>query len=857
MTVAGVSCKRDIQYPFQDPMLDVKDRTWDLISRMTLDEKLEFLYVTQPELPRLGVAEYHYGNEALHGIVRRNGPATVFPQAIGLAATWDPELMKRCADAIGNEARAKHNENQGQMKGGEIWGGQFDGLLTFFSPTINMARDPRWGRTAETYGEDPCLTGEMAVAFIEGMQGDEPKYLKVLCTPKHFVANNEDANRFKANVLVSRKTLYEYYLPAFRKSIVEAKAGAIMSAYNAINGIPCTANKWLLDTLLRQEWGFEGYVVCDCGAIKHLYESHKYSANSYEAGIEAFRAGIDLECGGLRDLRNAVAKGLQENLFVEPDLDTALFNIFKGRFLLGMFDPEDQVPFNSIPASMVASQKHQDLALEAARKSIVLLKNDTLESGKPLLPVDISKNPNILVLGPNANICQFGERNYSGVPAIDPVSPLEGIIAEFSGECNINYIPWIDREFMESFVPVNKAFVPGVEEMGFKGTYIPGDQESSVPELIRTDPVIVFDWDNIPPDPFLNEGEFSIHWEGVLRDLPPGEYSFRIEYRGNVSLSINKSMEGIGKQDSGVSELEIPFFIDSVQDLPIEINFQGDNQNSPVCRFLWKYKPSKSIEVDDNRNIYSQADLIIAVLGLDSEKAVEGTDRDNLDLPQDQLDLIKEVYAANSNIIVVLINGNPLSVNWLDENIPAILEAWFPGESGGTAIAEVLSGKENPGGKLPLTFYRSVSQLPPIDSYEIQNGHTYMFLEAEPLYPFGFGLSYTRFRYDNLRLDPVGDSLNISLELINAGNHSGDDVVQLYFSKVEKNRDDPIRKLFDFRRVNLEAGQKKTLNFTIHPKEVFVEYDENQKGLAPIRGNILIEAGNSSAHLPLGEFFIQ
>jgi beta-glucosidase len=638
--------------PYLDYQLPIEARAKDLVSRLKLDEKISLLDYTEPAIPRLGVRAYHFGNEALHGVVRP-GNFTVFPMSIGLASTWDPDLIHEMTVAISDEARARYNADHGEMQTGGPLDGVANGTLTFWSPTINMARDPRWGRTAETYGEDPYLTSRLAVAFIHGLQGDDPHYLKTVATPKHFAAYNEEYDRFEARVTVSEKALQEYYLPPFHAAITEGKAESIMSSYNAINGVPSTANRWLLTELLRDQWKFGGYVVTDCGASPNLVDKFRYAKTPEEGAAMAINAGVDLECWGLFQKNLAHAK--DAGLVSSDSIDRAVTNVLRARFRLGMFDPPEMVPYSKIPVESIGSPAHQSVALRAAQESMVLLKNDAYRN-TPLLPLNRKSLHSIAVVGPYPATAELGD--YSGTPVHAAISPLEGIRAEAGDALNIRYIPYIK--------PI--------------------------------------------PDP----------------------------------------------------------------------------TSSTSAKF--------AREAEAARN----SDVAIAFLGFGKDSGMEAQDRANLDLSADQQELIQEVVAANPRTIVVLISGGPLAIEWIASHAPAILEGWYPGEQGGNAIADVLFGKVNPAGRLPLTFYQSTSQLLDFHDFEISHGRTYQYFRGHPLYAFGHGLSYTHFTYSKLRFDrktaKPGEVIHARFEVTNRGRMDGEEVVQLYLNANSGQQDMPIRR---------------------------------------------------------------
>jgi beta-glucosidase len=683
---------------YENPEAEIDKRVNNLLSLMTVEEKMELLYEVAPAIPRLGIVKYDHGNEALHGVVRP-GKFTVFPQAIGLAATWNPNLIYDVSTAISDEARARWNELEQGKKQTE----KYSDLLAFWSPTVNMARDPRWGRTPETYGEDPFLTSRMGVAFVKGLQGNDPRYLKVVSTPKHFAGNNEEHNRFECKAVMSERALRSYYLPAFKALITEGKAQSIMSAYNAINGVPCTANKWLLTDILRNEWGFNGYVVSDCGAPGFLYTPHNFAPTREDAAAMAIKAGLDLECSGYCNecfiFRDYLPKAYNMGKVTESEINSAAFRVLRARFKLGMFDDPSLNPYTKISPSVIGNPEHQNLSLVTAQQSIVLLKNSS-----NLLPLNRNNIKSIAVLGINAASCEFGD--YSGSPMNDPVSPLQGITNKAGNNIKVRAIPWMGKT-----------------------------------------------------------------------------------------------------SDKKAADM-----------------FQAEKQLAKSC------------------------DVAVVVLGMNKSIEMEGRDRTSLELPDDQQKFIQDIYKSNPNTVVVLVAGSSLAINWIQENVPAILNAWYPGEQGGNAIADVLFGDYNPAGRLPLTYYKSTNDLPAFDDYEVFNGRTYMYFEKKPLYPFGFGLSYTSFSYSNIRLDkPLierGDTISVSIDIQNTGKYDGDEVVQLYLQQKSDTLKLPIKQLKAFQRINLRKDEAKTVSFLLSRKDL--SFWNNKNEFVMESGEIRILIGASS-----------
>jgi len=751
--ISLMSCANQI--PYKNTQLSVDQRVEDLVSRMTVEEKVKQMSHLAPAIERLGVIEYgpnfdntlmgddhpdysqedldeakrqrgwenleHWDegscldggwwNEALHGVARA-GLATAFPQCIGLGSTWNPDLIRKMTDVASTEARI-HNMTYGKK-------------LTYWSPTINILRDPRWGRTEESYSEDPYLLSRMAVAFVKGFQGDHPKYLKAVATLKHFVANNSEYNRHNGSADVSERFLREYYLYAFQAGITEGGAFSVMSAYNAINGVPASANNWLLDDVLRGEWGFRGYVVSDCGAVSDIVHQHKYETNPEKAVALVAKAGTDLECETCETeqflydkyLLNAVNKGY----ITEKDIDKNVTRLFRARFLLGEFDPPQSVPYTSIPKSKLDCKEHRDLALQIAKESIVLLKNQN-----KTLPLNQKKIKSIAVIGPNANRTVLG--GYSGSPSVS-ITPLQG-----------------------------------------------------------------------------------------LKD----------KVKGNVKIRYSEGCKVMDK---------------------VEIDWDDEN-DKPIFKMLDETK-----SINDAVELAGKCDWAIVFAGTNLDVANEAADRTDLDLPGNQLKLIQEVNKANPNTIVVLINGMSLTINWVNENIPAIVEAWYPGQAGGAAIADVLFGDYNPGGKLPVTFYKKFEDLPPLGDYDITKGHTYWFNKKKPLYPFGHGLSYTTFKYKNLKVssktfDTSKDNkISVSIDIQNAGPVKGDEVVQLYIKDLKSSVIQPAKKLRKFKRITLDKGRTKTVTFELS-NEDFCYWDENTKDWHIEPGQFEIQIGASSVEIKL------
>ena len=827
--------KNGVMDTYENPEAEIDKRVNNLLLMMNVEEKMQLLHEVAPAIPRLGVAKYDHGNEALHGVIRP-GKFTVFPQAIGLSATWNTDLINKVSTAISDEARAKWNE----LDQGKNQFEKYSDVLAFWSPTVNMARDPRWGRTAETYGEDPFLTSRIGVAFVKGLQGDDPRYLKIVSTPKHFVANNEEHNRFECKVNVSERALRSYYLPAFKALITEGKAQSIMSAYPAINGVPCTANKWLLTDILRNEWGFNGYVVSDCGAVGNVYSPHNYAPTREDAAAMSIKAGLDLECAGYCNdcymYRDFLPKAYNLGKVTESEINTAAFRVLRARFKLGLFDDPTLNPYTKISPKVIGSKEHQQLALETARQSLVLLKNSN-----HLLPLNRNKIKSIAVFGINAATCEFGD--YSGTPLNEPVSPLQGIINKAGSKIQVKTIPWIGTMTQQQIIPPaffvhqeNGKLKKGLKVEYFANSSLTGKPSESVTENILFDPA------NQPPNSVVPPVPMSICWTGFLQPKISGKYAFEPKKMGEFRLYLDGKMLTDSKDEIITVDLE------AGKTYSIKVEYICKSGSS-YCSLSWKTPDKKRSDMYlEEKKLAGKSDVSIVVLGINKSIEMEGRDRTTLELPVDQQQFIQEIYKSNPKTIVVLVAGSSLAVNWIQDNVPAVVNAWYPGEQGGNAIANVLFGDYNPAGRLPLTYYKSTTDLPAFDDYEVFNGRTYMYFEKKPIYAFGYGLSYTTFNYSNISLDkPVmekGDTVTVNVDIQNAGKLDGDEVVQLYIHQKSGSLKLPQKQLKAFQRINLKKDETKTVSFKLSRKDLSFWNEKNEFVLEP--GDIQIQIGASS-----------
>jgi beta-glucosidase len=806
---------------YMNPDLPIEERVADLVSQMTLEEKVSQLVNDAPAIERLGIPRYNWWNECLHGVARA-GLATVFPQAIGLAATWDDALILRVATAISDEARAKHHEFVRRGKRGIYEG------LTFWSPNINIFRDPRWGRGMETYGEDPFLTGSLAIQFIRGLQGNDPRYLKAVATAKHYaVHSGPEPTRHTFNAVIDDTDLWMTYLPQFEASVREAHAFSVMCAYNRLDGAACCASPRLLDTILRRDWGFDGYVVSDCGAITDIYQTHKLVQTAPEAAALGVKAGCDLECGSVYEsLATAVAGGLVS----EQEINRAVSRLFTARFKLGMFDPPERVPYAGIPYRVVDSPEHRSLALEAARKSIVLLKNDG-----NLLPLRKDLRT-IAVIGPNANDVEVLQGNYNGTPS-DPITPLRGIREKVSGKTRVLYAlgsEWASNLPVLEVVPSSALLTSEGSRRtnGLKGEYFDNREFKGAPVFTRVDRQVDFHWRDRSPDPRIRDDDnFAVRWTGELVPPVTGTYylggygltGFRIYLDDELLTRFENVHEPSKTYEKRVLEagrayrLRIEYF---------------EKEGDALMQLLWA-APRRGLEKEAIQ-VAGQSDAVILFMGLSPRlegeemrvqlEGFKGGDRTDLNLPAVQESLIKAIHGLGKPTVLVLLSGSAVAVNWASGNVPAIVQAWYPGQAAGTAIADVLFGDANPGGRLPVTFYSSVDQLPPFDDYSMA-GRTYRYFKGTPLFPFGYGLSYTKFTYSDLHVPGAAEAdqgVVVSVQVENAGDRAGDEVVQLYLSDLESSVAAPTRTLAGFQRITLKPGEKRKVEFTIRPRQLSV-----------------------------------
>ena len=825
--------------------LSFEERAEDLISRMTLEEKVSQMLDQAPAIERLGIHEYNWWNEALHGVAR-SGLATSYPQAIGLAATWNEDLIFEMATAISDEARAKHHE---YARNGTYH--RYQGL-TIWSPNINIFRDPRWGRGQETYGEDPFLTGRIAYNFIQGLQGDDPEYLKTVATVKHFaVHSGPEPERHEFNAVVGERDFWETYMPMFETGIVDGGAYSLMCAYNRVNGEAACASDELLMDILRDRWNFDGFVVSDCWALNDIHNDHALAKDAVEASAMALRSGTDLECG--TSVYTRLAEAVEAGYITEKQIDVSLKRLFTARFKLGMFDSPEEVAYQSIPYSVVDSDEHKELALKVARESIVLLKNE----GVLPLRKDLKK---IAVIGPNADQELIMLGNYNGMPS-EIVTPLEGIKEAVSKQTEVLYS--LGSELVDEYPvvePVNSSVFRTLN--GNEGlTFTLSSTVDSKLVTVRTVTSVAEDWGENAPHPELDEDSFIARWTGKLLPEATGEYKFQVSSTLKFEVLIDGEVI-VNSENNWGNEHDFPApetseFIYLEKGKTYDFKIEAEDSKGDAQLFLEWARPANQLR-DQALEMAKDADAVIFVMGLTprlegEEMAVDldgfrGGDRTDIKLPEAQMNLMKEIHAFGKPTVLVLLNGSALALPWAKDHIPAIVEGWYGGQAGGEAIADVLFGDYNPAGRLPVTFYNSVEDLPPFEEYAMAN-RTYRYFEGDPQYPFGHGLSFTSFSYGELKVSNYSlikaDSVKVSVEIKNTGEFDGDEVVQLYVSFPGSKVKRPIKDLRGFRRIHLKKGESKHIEFLVYSKDLRYWDPDKDKWIFEV-GPVEILVGSSS-----------
>jgi len=848
--------------PFLDTTLTPEQRAADLVHRMTLAEKASEMQNNSAAVPRLNIPAYQWWSEALHGVI--NDGVTEYPEPIGLAATFDAPGIHTMAGQIGIEGRIKHVQNVREGHTG-IMGG-----LDFWSPNLNIFRDPRWGRGQETYGEDPFLTGRMGVAYVTGLQGDDPKYYLAIATPKHYaVHSGPEPTRHFADVDVSKHDQVDTYEPAFRAAVVEGKAGSVMCAYNAINGEPACASQYLLQDQLRGKWGFKGYVVSDCDAVLDVAANHRYRPTQAQGAAISVIRGMDNECVTFTSrlgepVEKAYVDAVQQGYLPENTLDTALIRLFTARIKLGMFDSPEMVPYTKIDKKELDSAEHRAHARKLANESMVLLKNDGLLPLKP----GIRK---IAVLGPLADQTRPLLGNYAGQPT-HIVSILDGLKAEFP-DAAITFVP--GTQFLRTDgTPVPDTLLttpdgkPGLKadynEGIRRGPPVPGS--STTPIASRIEPNVKLTDGNLPSE-VVGRKTFGVQWSGFLTPTDSGDFILGLRAAGFARLTVDDKQVAMAFGGGGISSAVGRVHLEKGRKVALEIAY-GSRDGKAHAELIWTR--SNNAPSPEAIAAAKNADVVIAVVGITSQLEGEempvtepgflGGDRTSIDLPQPEEELVEAVAATGKPLAVVLTNGSALAVNWINEHANAVLEAWYPGEEGGAAVAETLSGKNNPAGRLPVTFYTGANQLPNFEDYGMAN-RTYRYFNGKPLYPFGYGLSYTKFSYSGLSVPAsavaAGQPIGADVTVTNTGQSAGDEVVQVYL-KFPAVKGAPHIALRGFQRIHLEAGASQKVHFDLKERDLGIVTEEGSPIIAPGDYTISIGGGqpDTSATVVTGKFHI-
>jgi beta-glucosidase len=839
--------------PYMNTNLTAEQRAVDLVHRMTLAEKATQMYNNSAAIPRLNVPSYQWWSEALHGVI--NTGVTEYPEPIGLAATFDAPNIHIMAHQIGIEGRIKHVQD---TRNGHVGIG---GGLDFWSPNLNIFRDPRWGRGQETYGEDPFLTGRMGVAYVTGMQGDDPKYYLAIATPKHYaVHSGPEPTRHFADVDVSKHDEIDTFVPGFRAAIVEGKAGSVMCAYNSINGEPACSNSFLLQDQLRGKWGFQGYVVSDCDAVLDVAANHRYRPNQAQGAAISVIRGMDNECVTFTSrhgdpVEKAYIDAVQQGYLPEGTLDTALVRLFSARIKLGMFDPPEMVPYTKIDPKELDSAEHRAFARKLSNESMVLLKNDGMLPLKP----GIKK---IAVVGPLADQTTPLLGNYAGQPT-HVVSILEGLKAEFPGAA-ITYVP--GTQFLRADGnPIPDAMLTTPDgKPGLKADYSesmgrPGRGSDAPAFTSRTEANVNLTEANLPSEAAGKKG-LGVRWTGFITVPETGDYLVGVRGLGFGRLSIDDKQVAMlgarGQVDAAVGRAHLV----KGEKASLSLMYGNMGGGKPQAQLIWaKVNDAPSPEaVAAAKN----ADIVIAVVGITSRLEGEempvtvpgfsGGDRISIDLPEPEENLVEAVAATGKPVAVVLINGSALAVNWISQHANAVLEAWYPGEEGGAAVAETLSGKNNPAGRLPVTFYKDLTQLPHFEDYEMTN-RTYRYFKGKPLYPFGYGLSYTTFAYSNLSVPTqaiaAGQPVSADVTVTNSGKVAGDEAVQVYI-KFPDMKGAPRIALRGFQRVHLDPGASQKVHFDLKDRDLVMVTENGDPIIAAGTYTISIGGGQPDTAAP-------
>ncbi|WP_205508612.1 glycoside hydrolase family 3 C-terminal domain-containing protein [Longitalea arenae] len=834
------------KFPYQNFNLSFEERVNDLVSRMTLEEKVSQMLNASPAIPRLDIPAYDWWNETLHGVARTPYNVTVYPQAIAMAATFDTAALFKMADFSALEGRVIFNKAVAAGKTNARYLG-----LTYWTPNINIFRDPRWGRGQETYGEDPYLTAQLGDAFVRGLQGNDPKYLKAAACAKHYaVHSGPEPERHVFNADVSAYDLWDTYLPAFKKLVTDSKVAGVMCAYNAFRKQPCCASDLLMTDILRNQWNFTGYVTSDCWAIDDFFKNHKTHPDAASASADAVFHGTDLDCG--TDAYKALVQAVKEQKITEQQIDVSVKRLFLIRFRLGMFDPPSMVKYAQTPTSALEAAAHAKHALDMAHESIVLLKNqnNTLPLKKRL--------QKIVVLGPNANNVISPLGNYNGTPS-KLVTILQGIKDKAGAATQVVYekaINFTNKNILDYRDISKSCSIEG--KQGFKASYYNNTELNGEPVATRFEQGIDHNW---------QEGEavlenlkaysFSARYVTDYKASTDGTITFELEADDGLRFIINGKtvVNSWTRKPRDIASYTLTTQKDSVYHLVVEY-WQGEGKAT------MKMSTGQPTVTDFDALIkkIGDADVFIVAGGISpqlegeemkvSDPGFRGGDRTTIQLPAIQTELMKALHATGKPVVFVMMTGSAIATPWESANLPAIVNAWYGGQSAGTALADVLFGDYNPSGRLPVTFYRSDNDLPAFEEYSMKN-RTYRYFTGKPLYGFGYGLSYTTFRYDQLTVPAAvesGKAVKVTVRVTNTGKKAGDEVVQLYLVNQNPSLLTPLKSLKGFHRITVKPGEMKLVHFTLSPEDL-TYVDATGKRL-PLHGKIQLAVGGSQPDEP-------
>jgi beta-glucosidase len=832
--------------PFRDTRSSFETRVNDLVSRLTLEEKVAQMLNSAPAIPRLGIPAYDWWNETLHGVARTPFKVTVYPQAIGMAATFDPASLFKMAEYSALEGRAIYNKAVETGRTNERYLG-----LTYWTPNINIFRDPRWGRGQETYGEDPHLTATLGDAFVRGLQGDDPKYLLAAACAKHYaVHSGPEPLRHVFNADVSAYDLWDTYLPAFQKLVVGSKVAGVMCAYNAFRTQPCCASDLLMTDILRKQWKFDGYVTSDCWAIDDFFKNHKTHPDAASASADAVFHGTDIDCG--TDAYKALVQAVKENKITEEQIDVSVKRLFMIRFRLGMFDPPSMVKFAQTPFSVLESPAHRDHALKMARQSIVLLKNqsNTLPLRKTL--------KKIVVLGPNADNSIAVLGNYNGIPS-KITTILQGIQDKVGKNTKVVYEKAVNftNDTLLAYEDVSKQYSFG-GKAGFKAEYFAKNDLTGQAELVRQEADLNHIWqEGQAVAGNIRAYNFSARYSTDFKAVKDGDITFEVEADDGYRFMVNgKTVLNAWTRNRWGSQIyRLSTRKDSVYRLVLEY-WQGEGKANVRLS-------AGNFRRTDFRNLvarHKDADAFVFAGGISPQlegeemrvnyPGFDGGDRTSIMLPQVQTELMKVLKSTGKPVVFVMLTGSAIAVPWEAANVPAILNAWYGGQAAGTAVADVLFGDYNPAGRLPVTFYKSDADLASFTDYSMEN-RTYRYFKGKPLYGFGYGLSYTTFRYDELKAPETarsGQAVTVTARITNTGKMAGDEVVQLYFQNKDERVKSSLKTLKSFQRVTLAPGESRVITFTLSPDDL--TYVNAEGGRQPLNGPLSIAVGGRQPDEP-------